>query len=80
MFHILTPYPGTVLYDRLEKEGRIIERDWAKYDMTSVVIRPRKMTPEALEGGVAWAYGQIPGIKTCLEATFTGPVTGAPKG
>ena len=80
MFHILTPYPGTTLYDRLEKEGRIIERDWAKYDMTSVVIRPRKMSPEALEGGVAWAYQQIPNIKTCMDEIVTGSVNGVPTG
>jgi radical SAM superfamily enzyme YgiQ (UPF0313 family) len=67
VFHVLTPYPGTPLYARLEREGRIIDRDWSKYDQGSVVIRPKKMTPEALEGGLAWAFRQIPDLGACLK-------------
>ena len=29
---ILVPYPNTPLFQRLESEGRIITRDWSKYD------------------------------------------------
>lgn len=45
---ILTPYPGTPLYDRLEKEGRILTKDWAKYDSHHVVYKPKNMTPDQL--------------------------------
>jgi radical SAM superfamily enzyme YgiQ (UPF0313 family) len=27
-FHILTPYPGTVTFQQMEAEGRILHRDW----------------------------------------------------
>ena len=55
-FHALTPYPGTALYRRLEQEGRILHRDWERYDTRHAVFRPRRMTPEALESGYWRAY------------------------
>lgn len=48
---VLTPFPGTGIYDRLEEEGRIINRDWSLYDMEHVVFRPKNMTPEQLQEG-----------------------------
>lgn len=55
-FSILTPYPGTVLYERLRKEDRIIDSDWSNYTTSSVVYRPKKMTPEKLLDGYYDAY------------------------
>jgi len=55
-FHILTPYPGTPLYRHLEREGRILHRDWSRYDTSHAVFRPRHMTPGELEQGYAWCY------------------------
>ena len=37
-FHILTPYPGTALYQRMEAEGRLLHRDWDLYDTRHVVF------------------------------------------
>jgi phosphatidylserine/phosphatidylglycerophosphate/cardiolipin synthase-like enzyme/radical SAM superfamily enzyme YgiQ (UPF0313 family) len=48
---ILTPLPGTPLYQSMEKEGRIFDRDWAHYDYFHVVFAPRKMTPQQLYQG-----------------------------
>jgi radical SAM superfamily enzyme YgiQ (UPF0313 family) len=56
-FTILTPYPNTGLYRRLEAEGRIVDRDWSHYDTTRVVFRPARMTAAELEAGLAYAYG-----------------------
>jgi len=55
-FHILTPYPGTQLFTRLEAEGRLLHRDWTRYDTAHVVFRPRGMTARQLEEGYAWCY------------------------
>lgn len=51
-FTILTPYPGTPLFKRLDAEGRILTRDWSRYTETgNVVFQPRNMSPrELLEG------------------------------
>jgi radical SAM superfamily enzyme YgiQ (UPF0313 family) len=54
----LTPFPGTRLYADLEKEGRLLHRDWARYDRQNVVFRPRHFTPEALQDQIFWAYRQ----------------------
>jgi radical SAM superfamily enzyme YgiQ (UPF0313 family) len=51
LINILTPFPGTKLYARLEKEDRILHRDWQKYDGTKVVFQPARMTPEELQAG-----------------------------
>lgn len=55
-FHILTPYPGTALYTRLEAQGRLLHRDWDLYDTRHAVFRPARMTPEQLEEGYWRAY------------------------
>ena len=34
----LTPFPGTPLFTRAEKEGRILERDWRKYDCEHPIL------------------------------------------
>ena len=55
-FHILTPYPGTPLFAEMEREGRIIHRDWNLYDTAYAVFRPRHMEPEELEFGYRALY------------------------
>jgi radical SAM superfamily enzyme YgiQ (UPF0313 family) len=58
-FHILTPYPGTRLFDRMEREGRILTRDWSLFDTRHAVFQPRTMSPAELEAGYAWAYREF---------------------
>jgi len=55
-FNILTPFPGTRLYKRLDAEGRILTRDWSKYNgRVDVVFQPRHMSPEELLAGYQYA-------------------------
>lgn len=58
-FHILTPYPGTPLFRRMEAEGRLLHRSWELYDTAHVVFRPKRMTPEELASGYAWLYQRL---------------------
>jgi len=58
-FHILTPYPGTPLFRQMEAAGRLLHRDWTRYDTAHAVFRPQHMTPEELEHGYAWAYQRL---------------------
>jgi len=51
--NILTPYPGTPLFERLDKEGRILTRDWSRYNQVDVVFQPKKMTPKELFEGAS---------------------------
>jgi radical SAM superfamily enzyme YgiQ (UPF0313 family) len=58
-FHILTPYPDTALYRRMESQGRILHHDWDLYDTRHVVYRPAKMSAESLETGYWRAYREF---------------------
>ncbi len=51
-FNILTPFPGTPLYVRLKKEGRLLTRDWSYFQpYKNVVFQPKQMTPHQLFNG-----------------------------
>lgn len=58
-FHVLTPYPGTPLFRRMETEGRLLHRDWERYDTAHCVFTPKRMTPAQLEAGYAWIYRRL---------------------
>jgi radical SAM superfamily enzyme YgiQ (UPF0313 family) len=58
-FHILTPYPATPLFRQMEREGRLLHRDWSLYDTAHAVFRPKHMSPEELEHGYAWIYRRL---------------------
>jgi radical SAM superfamily enzyme YgiQ (UPF0313 family) len=58
-FHILTPYPGTPLFEQFERENRIIHRDWRLYDTAHVVFEPAHMTPEELHAGYELCYERL---------------------
>jgi len=58
-FHILTPYPGTPLFRQMEGEGRLLHRDWSRYDTGHVVFRPKHMSPEELAQGYGWIYQRL---------------------
>lgn len=55
-FHILTPYPGTALYQRMQAQGRMTCDDWDQYDTRHVVFRPQRLSPKSLEEGYWRAY------------------------
>ena len=57
--HILTPYPGTKLFERFQAENRIFDTDWSHYNTAHVVYRPKHMTPEELYNGYRWLYNQF---------------------
>jgi len=54
LFPILTPYPGTLLRERLKREGRILTDQWDLYDMEHVTFAPKRMSPEKLQEGFEW--------------------------
>jgi radical SAM superfamily enzyme YgiQ (UPF0313 family) len=55
-FHILTPYPGTALYERLAAQGRLTSDDWVLFDTRHVVFHPARMSKDTLEEGYWKAY------------------------
>jgi radical SAM superfamily enzyme YgiQ (UPF0313 family) len=58
-FHILTPYPGTALWARMQRQGRILHRNWDLYDTRHCVFRPSGMSVEQLEAGYWRSYAEF---------------------
>ncbi|MCD8218742.1 MAG: B12-binding domain-containing radical SAM protein [Clostridiales bacterium] len=46
---ILTPYPGTPVYQQFDAENRMIVPDWEQYDMMNVTFRPANMSSWELQ-------------------------------
>ncbi len=50
---VMTPFPGTPLYERLRSEGRLLEvAAWERCSLFDVNFRPRNMSAEALQRGL----------------------------
>jgi radical SAM superfamily enzyme YgiQ (UPF0313 family) len=57
---VQTPFPGTPLYERLRREGRLLEeRYWDRCTLFDVTFQPKRMTVDELETGLRWLFGEI---------------------
>ncbi len=70
-FHILTPYPGTALHQRMQAEGRITSANWDNYDTRHVTFQPKRISPERLEAGYWDSYRQFYRWGNILRAART---------
>ncbi|HUL23020.1 MAG TPA: radical SAM protein [Thermodesulfobacteriota bacterium] len=69
-FFILTPLPGTALFQRMESEGRLLHKDWGQYNGATVVFKPRLMTEETLQRGFNWACKEGYSWNSILKRVF----------
>jgi radical SAM superfamily enzyme YgiQ (UPF0313 family) len=58
-FAVVTPFPGTPLHRRLERQERILTRDWELYDGQHVVFQPLNMSPQQLAAGHERAWKRV---------------------
>lgn len=66
-FLILTPLPGTPLFQDMLKSGRLLHTDWSKYDVQHVVFRPRLLSPSFLQTETFRAMGRFYSWKYILR-------------
>ena len=66
-FNVLTPYPGTKVYENLKNENRLTTTDWRYYDHNTVVFKPRNMTPYELQIGKVNARKEFYRILSVLK-------------
>jgi radical SAM superfamily enzyme YgiQ (UPF0313 family) len=59
LLYILTPYPGTPIYDQLRREGRLLVHEREKYGWANAVFEPARMSAEELERGVQETYERL---------------------
>jgi len=76
--NILTPLPGTRLFDEFDRAGRIIDRDWSHYDFRHTVIKPARMTPQELQDGADWLYRQYYRLDRVILRTWRALVSLGP--
>ncbi len=70
-YHILTPYPGTRLYDSMVNSGRIITHDWDLYDTRHVVYETKGLSELELENGYWWSYKEFYKWNNVFKASFS---------
>jgi radical SAM superfamily enzyme YgiQ (UPF0313 family) len=71
--NVLTPYPGTRVYERFKAEGRLISHDWYYYNHKCVVFKPKHMTPDELQEGFhsVWrTFYSLPQVARHLTWSF----------
>ncbi|HUI53631.1 MAG TPA: radical SAM protein [Bryobacteraceae bacterium] len=74
-FNMLTPYPGTPLFRRLEAQGRILTRDWRKFNgRTDVVFRPKQMSADELLAGFRYANQRFYSLTSVAKRLWRSPV------
>jgi radical SAM superfamily enzyme YgiQ (UPF0313 family) len=74
-FNILTPFPGTPLFQRLDASGRILTRDWRRYNgRTDVVFQPAQMSMEQLLAGYRYANERFYSLASVAKRLRRSPV------
>ena len=74
-FNILTPFPGTRLYRKLDAEGRILTHDWRKYNgREDVVFVPRQMSAIELLAGFRHVNARFYSWRSIRTRLFRSPV------
>ena len=61
---ILTPFPGTPVYDSMVEEGRLLTDDWSRFDMTNVTFQPKTSPP----GSYSSSFGRPATTSTTYQA------------
>lgn len=78
----MTPLPGTPLFDRLHKEGRLLftdfPRDWGRYDLTELIHQPKELERDKLWNVIVQCMQQVYSLSTLkLKAQQTFKATGS---
>lgn len=66
-FSVLTPFPGTEVFNELDRAGRIINRNWSLYDAEHVVFKPKNMSVEQLQQGLIYAWRKSYSLRSIFK-------------
>jgi radical SAM superfamily enzyme YgiQ (UPF0313 family) len=70
-YHVLTPYPGTKLFQDMESQDRILHRNWDLYDTRKVVYKTTNLSAAELEDGYNWAYKEFYSWKNIVKGSMS---------
>jgi len=66
-FMILTPLPGTRYFQDMEREDRLLTREWHLYDGQHVVYSPSRMSPYELQKETFKAMKRFYSLYECVK-------------
>jgi radical SAM superfamily enzyme YgiQ (UPF0313 family) len=69
-FNVLTPYPGTKVYEELKNADRLTTAEWKYYDHNTVVFKPINMTPYELQMGKVNARKKFYSVSSVINRAF----------
>jgi radical SAM superfamily enzyme YgiQ (UPF0313 family) len=72
-FNHLTPFPGTPLYARLQREQRLLYDAWwldERYSYNRIPFRPQNMTPETLQQNCVGARREFYSWRSIMRRSF----------
>jgi radical SAM superfamily enzyme YgiQ (UPF0313 family) len=72
--HILTPVPGTPLYEQMQNEGRIINNDFGRYSGGQVVFRPKNIAAEDLQRNYWKLYEALFTFPSIVKRMWSSPL------
>lgn len=69
-FYIITPMPGSDLYDEYKAQGRLLHEDYGRYTATNTVFTPQNITSEELDRMYWWLYKKVYSLPNILKRTI----------
>ncbi len=66
-YSILTPYPGTLQWFEMMRNGRVTSFDWDSYDQQHIVYRPKGMSIPELQKGFINAYDDFYSFRSLVK-------------
>ena len=72
-FYILTPMPGSALFEQYRAAGRLVTENLAEYTGAKAVHRPERMSPERLTELYWWLYERLFTLRSILRRTLLHP-------
>lgn len=72
-FAVLTPYPGTKIYEEYDRAGRIFTKEWSRYNQHNTVFEPKNMTAARLDEIYRKVWREAYSWRRVLKRTFSSP-------
>lgn len=75
-YPILTPYPGTEIFETYRRDGRLLTEDWDKYNGSTVVFQPERMTINELRHAQMAAFNEFYALPSVVRRLRLLPLKG----
>jgi len=73
-YPILTPYPGTAVFEKYRRQGRLLTTDWDKYNGATVVYQPARMSVEQLRHAQMAAFREFYAPRSAVKRLKAWPL------